>query len=288
MTPLSDAISGQGRDFIAGQGNDLHKIETDSLLKPMSYLAGAIGEWRLLAQLDGHIPPQPISFEVRTGFMKSADMVKEAALALSMPAAARVVQQDWESILRILALRRPLSPHELGQVTTYADKLLSVFVAEASGATLIALSADAAPYLDPAEPLFGKAVDTAFPSARRDIHDAGRCRALGLWTACVMHLMRALEPALQALADWVGVEAASNWNAALNQIDAALREMRKSTHGAEDEQWAAEASLQLRAVKNAWRNHAMHGVGRYDETDAIRVFDSVKYLMQTLGTRLTD
>ena len=52
--------------------------------------------------------------------------------------------------------------------------------------------------------------------------------------------------------------------------------------------WASEAALQLRAVKNAWRNHAMHGRIRYGEDDAVRVFELTKYSMQTLAGQLTE
>lgn len=266
----------------------LHKIETDELLKPMSYLGTAVGEWRLLQQLDGVMVPQAIDFDKRVGFMKSADMLKEAASTLGMPAAARVVEQGWDQALALSSLRRPLSVHELQVRTAYADKILSIFVAEASNISLMALSSTHAAFLDPAAPLFGQQVHDAFPSGGPDIADAGRSRALGLWTACVMHLMRALEPALSALAASLDVEVGQNWNSAPNQIDAALREIRKSTHGATEEQWASEAVLQLRAIKNAWRNHAMHGVGRYGEEDAVRIYDSVKYLMQNLAARLSE
>lgn len=63
--------------------------------------------------------------------------------------------------------------------------------------------------------------------------------------------MRALEPALQALAQSVSVVPDQNGNGALNQIETKLREIRKANDGAASEQWASEAVLQLRAIKNA-------------------------------------
>lgn len=266
----------------------LHKIDTDALLKPMSFLGTAVGEWRLLQQLEGRMAPQPIDFDVRVGFMKSVDMLKETAVAWGMPTAGRVIEQGWDDALATISKRYPLSAHELRNLTTYADKVLSVFVAEAANISLMTLSTTHADFLDPKAPPFGQPVRDAFPSAAPDIADAGRCRALGLWTACVMHLMRALEPALSALAVSLNIEAGQNWDTALNQIDAELRSVRKSTQGAAAEQWASEAALQLRAIKNAWRNHAMHGVGRYGEEDAVRIYDSVKFLMQTLAARLSE
>lgn len=266
----------------------LKKIDSDALLKPMSYLGNAVGEWRVLQQLEGHMVPKVIDFDVRVGFLKSVEMLKDAATTLSMPAAVKVIELGWDEALALLSLNRPLSSHELQRVTNYADKVLSVFVAEASRASLLALPAKHADFLSPETPLFGAKVAAAFPSSAPDIADAGQCRAVGLWTASVMHLMRALEPALEELATSLGIEVGQNWNTALNQIDAELRKIGKSSHGASEEQWASEAVLQLRAIKNAWRNHAMHGVGRYGEDDAVRIFDSVKYFMQTLAIRLTE
>lgn len=266
----------------------LHKIDTDELLKPMSYLGNAVGEWRLLQQLEGVIVPKAIAFDTGVGFMKCVETLKEVAVKFGMPASARLIEQGWDEAFALIALRRPLSGHELQRLTIYADKVLSIFVADASSVSLMSLSSTHAAFLDPPEPLFGRQVHEAFPSSVPDIQDAGRSRALGLWTACVMHLMRALEPALSALAGSLNVEVGQNWNTALNQIDAGLREVRKSTHGPTEEQWASEAVLQLRAIKNAWRNHAMHGVGRYGEEDAVRIYESVKFLMQSLAARLSE
>src|SRR5262249_8731011 len=48
--------------------------------------------------------------------------------------------------------------------------------------------------------LFGEQVSIKFPSALRDIRDAAYCRAVGLNTAAVFHLMRVAERGMRALA----------------------------------------------------------------------------------------
>lgn len=277
-----------GENSAGQEKKPLQKISTDKLLKPMAYLGAAIGEWRLLQQLEGHIYPQMISLKVKADFLKSAEVLNEAAAALSMHTSRRVIETGWEDALQRLAPQRPLTAHELQAVTSYADRVVQTFAAEAETLSLMALAPGHVAYAAPEKPLFGDAVENAFPTASPDIADAGRCRAAGLWTASAMHLMRALEPALNALAASLDVTPDQNWNSALNQIETKLREIRKSTDGAEMEQWASEAVLQLRSVKNAWRNHAMHAQVRYGEEDAVRIFDSVKYLMQTLAARLAE
>src|SRR5690606_15673388 len=104
-------------------------------------------------------------------------MLKDAATTLSMPAAVKVIELGWDEALALLSLNRPLSSHELQRVTNYADKVLSVFVAEASRASLLALPAKHADFLSPETPLFGAKVAAAFPSSAPDIADAGQCRA---------------------------------------------------------------------------------------------------------------
>lgn len=49
------------------------------------------------------------------------------------------------------------------------------------------------------EQMFGQKVFDSFPSARPEIKEAGNCYAHGLNTACVFHLMRAVEIAVKAM-----------------------------------------------------------------------------------------
>lgn len=73
-----------------------------------------------------------------------------------------------------------------------------------------------------------------------------------------------------------------------DEIESKLRAISKSTHGAEDEQWAAEAASHFRAIKNGWRNHAMHGRSFYDEERSTEIFEAVRSLMRNLADRLSE
>jgi hypothetical protein len=151
------------------------------------------------------------------------------------------------------------------------------------------LSDDERSYHDPSKPLFGAEVDNAFPSSSPEIEEAGKCRATGRWTACVMHLMRALEPALLALQATVGVNVPKEqWNQIIDQIESKIEEIKKRTHGGADEQWYSEAATHFRFIKNAWRNYAQHLHERYDEERALEIYDSVRAFMRQLATRLSE
>ena len=142
-------------------------------------------------------------------------------------------------------------------------------------------------------PLFGEQVDDAFPSARHDILEAGRCLALRRSTACVLHLMRALEPGLASLAAALGVDHANtNWQTIIDRIENEITSRNKGTHGEkwknEDEPFFAEAATHFRMIKNAWRNHAMHAKDKYTDEEAEKIYESVNSFMRHLSERLSE
>lgn len=127
----------------------------------------------------------------------------------------------------------------------------------------------------------------AFPSSEIDIGEAARCLAMRRHTACVMHLMRALEIPLQVLAHSCGVGANANWNTMLNQIEAQTRQRREARDPVA-EQWMAEAATQFRFIKNAWRNHAMHARATYDDVPAREIYNSVSGFLRQLAVHLQE
>jgi hypothetical protein len=143
-------------------------------------------------------------------------------------------------------------------------------------------------------PLFGETVADNLAEANYDIEEAGKCFALGRNTACVMHLMRALEVALKAVGHGVGlpnvVELARNsWGAALAAIFQQIGANDKSGDPAwtpEKSSFLKDARAHLHAVKVAWRDNAMHLEKKYDEKDAKRIYDAVKNFMEYLAEHL--
>lgn len=142
--------------------------------------------------------------------------------------------------------------------------------------------------------LFGQEVTDKFPDATYDIAEAGSCYATDRYTACVMHLMRALEVSLKAVGIGVGLPnavelARNNWTAALKGIGDQIG----SNDKAADPSWTPEKSTffkdvraHLFAVKVAWRDNAMHLEKKYDEKDAKRIYDAAKNFMEHLAEHL--
>ncbi len=139
------------------------------------------------------------------------------------------------------------------------------------------------------EQLFGADVEKAFPSSVQEIRDAGNCIALGMNTAAVCHLMRALEPVLEVLGMQFGVDPKSNWQSALDDIEGAVRnrENPKNRPNWDDEKdFYINAVTHFFHVKNAWRNYTMHRRLRYNGDESLEIYNDVKRFMQKLSTKL--
>jgi hypothetical protein len=149
-----------------------------------------------------------------------------------------------------------------------------------------------ADYFTQSKPLMGDAVAASFRSAKYDIQEAGKCLALNRNTACVLHLVRVLEVALDVIGNDIGLNPQSpTWNAYLTGImPHALR--KYPGNGSENREWRAFYSGvegHLRAVKDAWRNDTIHNPARiYGEQEAKDLLNLVGSFMRHLATKLKE
>ncbi len=143
-------------------------------------------------------------------------------------------------------------------------------------------------YLEAGNNAFGMVVENAFPSASKDIYEAGRCLALKRNTACVFHSMRIMEIGIKSTALCLGIPnpakpAERNWGVILKKISDAIEGKwpTSSSRMSGDGAFFEGVYASLDAVKNPWRNAAMHVESIYDEEDAEHIFAAVKGFMQS-------
>ncbi|KQO49970.1 hypothetical protein [Methylobacterium sp. Leaf85] len=222
---------------------------------------------------------------------EAAGLMRAASQQLGLVVCASAARDLGDCFERLPPPRQHglmLNERQLGDLINGLEYLLRTFRDELDSRPLFAMPTASADLYDQPRPLFGEVVDDAFPGSAEDIAEAGRCMAVGRWTAAVMHLMRALEPPLDLLAAYVQVAPGTNWNKSLNEIEAKLRGISKRDHGVDEERWAAEAASHFRAFKNAWRNHAMHARSFYDQERATEIFEAVRALLRHLATKLPE
>lgn len=130
---------------------------------------------------------------------------------------------------------------------------------------------------------FGDHVNSRFPAAARDLHEAANCYAVHRNVATVYHLMKVMEVALRELAKKLKVRYSPSWGIYLERIDAKLKSKSpKSKAKRLRLQFLAEAASRLRAVKDAWRDPTMHVAADYGPDQTTAIFNSVKSFMEFL------
>ena len=105
--------------------------------------------------------------------------------------------------------------------------------------------------------------------------------------------MRALEFVLSSLSTELGMSLSrKNWEQILNMMEKEIR--LRSTKNPdekwknEDERFFTQAATHFRIIKDAWRNHAMHGRDKYTEEEAGEIYGSVNSFMRHLSERLSE
>lgn len=176
-------------------------------------------------------------------------------------------------------------------IKQYSEELRSRIADELDGKSFYFISSHVELMSDPFP--FGESVNDSFPSAQYDIREAGQCLALKRSTACVFHLMRILEIGLSALVSAIDLRMEKKtWNTILNRFEAEIRSRDNKADRKKwkinDEKFLAEAATYIRMVKNAWRNHAIHGKDVYTDEQAEEIYRSVKSFMRHLSGRLSE
>ena len=185
-------------------------------------------------------------------------------------------------------------PQILKELGVVISALRSRIVDEVENLTFLEIPLADVELFEQKELLFGQMVHDNFQSSRYDIAEAGKCMALDRSTAAVMHLMRALEPGLMAMAKDVGYSPKrEDWGVVIEEIEKRLNPTNPHYVNDKDKRdFLAQAATQFRHFKDAWRNHAMHAREKYTPEEARIVFLAVKsfmmYLARRIGMRLAN
>lgn len=152
--------------------------------------------------------------------------------------------------------------------------------------------------------LFGFEVALAFPSAMRDVQDAGNALAAECCTAAVFHVMRAAEVALRALALDRQVQypdaslSSKQVGDLLSALDGKMADMRKAdaklwpSRDIKDAQinFYHRAIVEFRDFNEAWRKHMAHAHegANYDRDAAKSILGHVRGLMIVLAEKISE
>jgi hypothetical protein len=134
--------------------------------------------------------------------------------------------------------------------------------------------------------LFGATVAKKFRNAAQDIQNAGNCAALSQPTACVFHLMRAMEVTVRQLGKRleVTITPQTTWRHMTGQMDDKIKKMPESTdvQKRKKNDWEA-ARTNLHHVGSVWRNNTMHPAASYTQSQALDIITAVRVFMNDLA-----
>jgi len=138
---------------------------------------------------------------------------------------------------------------------------------------------------------FSAVIQDTIPGAVSDLAEASRCFALARWDACVFHLMRATEQALQKWAKDLGVVLTvpiteAGWEEILKKVDDqidALQNQQRTAQRTAELTSLADTRAQFRNINQAWRRHVAHGRESYDERRAFSILNHVRAFMERLA-----
>jgi HEPN domain-containing protein len=141
-----------------------------------------------------------------------------------------------------------------------------------------------------------EATKEAFPVARKEMAEAGRCHAVGMYTAAVFHCVRAVEIGLRAMATDLKVELPIPLDlaeqetliAGIESKVRALKEKPKSEQKDADQNFYSQAAMQFRYFKDGWRIRVAHTRATYDEPAAQSVIEHAATFIDILAARLKE
>lgn len=200
-----------------------------------------------------------------------------------------------DQALRVLMLVSDPSKTSMQEYAETLQALLDRLVDDTRRHEFFMIPAHKLATYNDARQMFGEKVNAAFPSAQKEIEQAAKCYSFGRNTATVFHLMRVMEVGLRVLGTSLNdanLDARMNpsWERILRRCDEQLKlplDKRSQEWKAED-QFYSDATANLRAVKNAWRNPTMHVERDYEEDEALEVLSAVKGFMKHLAGRLSE
>lgn len=136
----------------------------------------------------------------------------------------------------------------------------------------------------------------SFRSSIDDFNEAVLCYVCGRYTASVFHSMRILEYGLKAIAKDINLKFyRQNWGKIIqkikNEIDKEIKTLSnqpKDSARTERLKFLSKAAQEFTYFKDGWRNYVMHSEDKYDEQQALSIFNHVKAFMVHLSTRLVE
>ena len=228
---------------------------------------------------------EDMSVESMQIFIQACERLPEFLERMDLKASSRAIERLLLNLEHGDAFTR-------SDLNRFGHDLLLRMVDELELTKFVAVESNKVGLYEPKGPLFGESTSTHYPSAYFEIEEAGKCLALGRSTACVFHLMRALEVGIRAVASNLKIPdpvkpTQRNWGAILKSIKDEISNRARWSRKA-NKLFFEEVYASLDSVKNPWRNATMHVEQTYTEEEAESIFYAVRSFMTKISSRFDE
>lgn len=201
---------------------------------------------------------------------------------LSLPLTSKLAQR----------LSAVVATQKIKEIAENIGELESRFHDEVEDRKLFLISPELFRFYDNST-LAGEHFKANFPRANTELIEAGNCLVLDRYTACVFHLMRALDIALMSLQAQLGIPlpdklTARTWGNTLGRIKTQMDLNNTTPPAGWDKEFHDKAYTFIQAVKTAFRDTTMHVESSYDQASAQSVFNVSIEVLKHLATRLKE
>lgn len=212
----------------------------------------------------------------------------------------KTIESESEALeLKMTAIYARRIAAEAGQITALKLKGMAVhlvdrFDDELAGVQFFSVKPERLKFYENTT-LAGEDFKRVFPRANVELIEAGNCFALDRYTACVFHLMRALEIALVALESKLGIPRPvdgpdKTWGRTLGRIRGKITDDKNPPlpNWTDNKPFYDKAYGFLAAIKVPLRDDTMHVESTYNEESADGVFQVVTVALRHFSAKLSE
>jgi HEPN domain-containing protein len=226
--------------------------------------------------------------EMREDAIKFGEKIREDLRKIGCETAARFAGRfGWQSFKPSDV--EPLATHLRQVIFDEMDQQLFFWVPK-ERARFYELPEDKSKWNDTEKAIDG-IISDRFKKASVEILAARKAYAVGQFTPCVFHLMRAAETGLKALYKTLNISAprlADSWGNLLKPLDEQLKKNVADRYGdwATNPDFFDHATNDVRAIKRAWRDTTMHIESNYNDGEALKALNAVTSFFEHLSSKL--
>lgn len=232
-----------------------------------------------LAQSDSKLQQARID-EIKTVLSDAANVLRSLQLQVTEALAKNIVSEICDRWTPLYMLAK-------------VESVLLSFDSEMGSHLFFWVPAHRASWYDKkADEIVGALCCQRFPSVEREVEEAARCYALDRYTAAVVHLGRASEAGVQAIARAIGFTPShDNWTLVFRELgtQAALPSAKQPQHWATHGAFLNVVWADLRAIGKGWRNNAAHLIKpNHTEEEAKDLMTAVPMFLRDLATQMDE